>query len=86
MAICEFRVFFREMARIGKKNAAEILCCGGAQHMTPEPLFYEQRQITRMVEVSVREENALDRTGFDGKWCPIPQSKCFVPLKKPAID
>lgn len=51
-----------------------------------ETAFDEKRQITRMIEMGVRQHDSIYSRRINGQPFPISEAKLFVALEEAAID
>jgi hypothetical protein len=51
-----------------------------------EAALNEKRQITRMIEMSVRQHDSAYSRRINGQPFPISEAKLFQPLEEAAID
>ena len=79
-------VFFLDTGRIGKYEATKVGSAAGAEHAPAITLRHETRQISDVIQVSVRQHNRCERVGSDGKRLPIPKAQLLQTLEQPAID
>jgi len=60
VTVGEIRVLFLQEGRIRKQDAAKILRAGCANHLAPEPVAYQQRQIARMIDMGMGQNDEVD--------------------------
>ena len=86
VAVCKLRVPLEQMPTIEEQDLAEVSSRRCAVDLTLESILHQQRQVAGMIEVRVREDDAINRARLDRKWRPIPVLELLVPLEQAAVD
>ena len=86
MAIRELGILFLEVSGIGQKDFTKIGSCFGTEDAPCEPLFDQQGEVARVIDMRVRQDNGFDTAWLDRKWLPVLQPQCLEALKQPAVD
>jgi hypothetical protein len=81
----KFGILFLQITTIGEQYFAKITRRFGTDHVAPKSVLDQERQVARMIEVSVRQHDRLNRCRIYGQGLPIAQAKILETLKKPAI-
>ena|SRR5436190_10876577 len=86
MTISIVRVFFLKPTGIRQKNLEQIGRAACAVDWTSEALRDQARKISGMVNVRMRNENRIKRSGIE-RWClPIALAEFFQSLEHAAIN
>ena len=64
-------VLLLNMAAVEEHGAAEVSRRRGADNLAPETLFHQVRQITRMINVGVRQHHGINAGGIKEE-IPVP--------------
>ncbi len=86
MAIGEGRILFVNEARIRQQVAAQVDCRCGCVYRPLEAIARQHRQPAGVIEVSVGQDNAVQRLRRDRQWLPVAQAQLLVALKQAAVD
>jgi len=73
------------MAAVGQQDPAERVRAGGREDAALEPIARERGQVSRVIEMRMRQHYRIDRFGFDWKAIPVAQPEFLEPLEEPAI-
>ena len=79
------RFFLLQMCRVRKKNSQEIQGRGCSVNGSAKALFYKTRQIARVIDMRVCQNNGVNRARIDRRILPVPQSQILQSLKEPAV-
>src|SRR5687767_11081881 len=85
VTIPKVSVFFLEPSGIGQHYLQQIGGAARTVNWTMKTLPDEPRQVTRVVYVSMRDENGVQRTRIKRRVLPIAFAQFLEPLKQPAI-
>ena len=86
MTVGEGRILFLEVASIRQQDLAQIARRSGAKDRSCKSLLYKQRQIARMVDMRVRQNDGANSVRRHWKPSPVFQAQCLETLKQAAID
>src|SRR5204863_7979479 len=86
MLVSKSRFFFLKVAGIRQKDARQVHGRRRRIDRTVEALRDESRQISGVIDVSVREHHRVHRFRIDWRLCPISQAEILCPLKQAAVD
>ena len=79
-------VFLFELGGIEELQLAQF--GGGARAIdgAAKAGLHEPRQVADVIDVRVREHDAIDGRSIEGKRLPVAQPQLFEPLEQPAVD
>src|SRR3990172_8740788 len=80
MAVGEVRILLLQESAVRQKNSAQFLGRVRAEDSASKAVPYEGRQVARVVEVGMGQENRVDGLRFDREWRPVSQSELFHTL------
>jgi hypothetical protein len=74
------------MPGVGQEDAAKLARRRGADDLALEAVLDQQRQVSRMIEMRMREEDLLYAGRVDRQLRPIAQPERLEALKQAAVD
>jgi len=74
------------MAAIEEHSAAEVNRSGGAKNPPPETSLHQVGDITRVIDMGMRQDYSINCRGFEGE-LPVPSSGLLpLPLIQAAVE
>ena len=71
MPIGEFGILFLQMCTVRKQNCGKIAGGRGANDRPGKAVPDKQRQVSRMIEMGMGEDDGIDRFRIEGQLRPI---------------
>src|SRR5579872_6747516 len=84
--VVEAGVFFLQVARVGKNDAAEIDGWRRGVDRPAESLFHQAWNPAAVIEMGVGQNDRVDLLRRDGRVAPVALAPFLRTLKEPAID
>src|SRR2546423_12382064 len=78
-------LFFLQTSGIRQEDLQQIRSAARTVNWSSKTVLDQARQITRMIDVCVSDENRVQRTGIERRLLPISFPEFFQNLKEPAI-
>jgi len=75
-----------QVSAVRQDDLTELRGASGCKNGPSKTGSSDSRQVTRVVDVSVGEQNGVDTLGVDRKWLPVALSQLLVALVEPAVD
>lgn len=79
------RILFLDSRGIGQDEAAQVHRPRGTEDPAGEASGDEPRQIADVIQVRVRQDDGVDRSGLDRERFPVTLAKLFQPLEKTTV-
>ncbi len=80
------RVFFLDVSGVGQQDAAEVARGGGGVDRRFEAIPDHHGQVSRMVQVGVREDHGVEAIGRHRRALPVAQPQLLEALVEAAVD
>ena len=78
-------VFFHQVRGIREQQSAQFLRRRIGKNRAAEAAAHQARQVTCMVEVSVRKHDPVERSGIFGQGIPVALAQFLAALKQSAV-
>ena len=85
-AVGHLGLAFLQMGRVGQEDFAERLRRRGGMDRPMKALPRQQRQIARMVDMRMRQQDEVDLGGRNRQGLPVALAQLFEALEQAAID
>jgi hypothetical protein len=82
----EIRLLLLQLRAVAQEYFAQVAGAAGAVDRATIPHAREYRQIAAVIEMGVREDDAVERVDGYRKRVPVTQTQVFRALEKPAVD
>ena len=82
----EARLFLLQMRRVRQQDLEQIGGAARAVHGSAEAVPDEARQVARVIDVRVAQDDGGERAGIEGRARPVPQAQGLEPLEEPAVE
>ena len=86
VTVGEARLFLLQMRRVRQQDLEQIGGAARAIHGTAEAVPDEPRQVARVIDVRMAQDNGGERAGFERRARPVPQAQGLEPLEEPAVE
>ena len=86
MAVRVLGVLLLQVSRVRQQDPAEVRSRPRAEDGTRETVLDEQRQIARVVEMGMRQNDGIDETRLDWQRRPVAKAKRLEALEQAAVD
>ena len=84
--VVELRIFFLQVAGIGKNDAAQIDRSGRGVYGSAKPFFHQPGNPSAVIEMSVGENYGVDLAWGHRRLLPVALTPFVLPLEHPAIN
>src|SRR5262249_35012474 len=86
MTIAIVGIFFLQTSRIRQEYFQQVGSASRTVNRAAKALLDEARQVACMIDVRVRDENRVQRSGLERRILPVAFTQFFQPLKQSAVD
>lgn len=86
MPVCKVRIALQQMSAVPQENLAKRCSRRGAINRPIEAVPHQPGQVSRMVEMGVRDDNGVDGARRDGKVRPVSFPEFAFTLEQSTID
>src|SRR5262245_41016265 len=79
--------FFLLQARgVGQQNLHQLGGAARTINRPPKSMMHQARQVTGVIDMSMRDDDGINRGGVEWRFVPIAQTQLLQTLKQSAID
>src|SRR5690349_2804472 len=86
MPVREVGVLLLQVAGVGQQDFTKVDSRRRRQYRPDETALYQQRQIARMVDMGMRENDGFNAARIDRQRRPVLETQRFEALKQAAVD